>query len=218
MEKKRENYQLFLLGIFLIVWIWAAINPITREGWLNENYVVFIGVPFLIFLIRYFKLSNLSVTFITIFMVLHVIASHYTYLKVPFGFYIQNILGVERNMYDRFMHLLFGALMIFPIREAFMKLSKSKGFWTYYLPFDMILACSAFFEILELCVVLFIRPEATASFMGFQNDFWDATKDMLNAFIGALVTISIIFIINISRHRQARKELKKSFAIKNKNL
>jgi putative membrane protein len=218
MKKKRENYQLFLLGIFLIAWIWAAINPITREGWLNENYVVFIGVPFLIFLIRYFKLSNLSVTLITIFMVLHVIGSHYPYPNVPWGFTIADWFNTARNQYDRFVHFCFGLLMLYPIREAFMKISNSKGFWTYYLPLDVILSFSALFEIIELIVVGFIKPDQITDFMGFQTDFWDATKDMLNAFIGALVTTSIIFIVNISRHRQARKELKKSFAIKNKNL
>src|SRR3989338_10588127 len=104
------KYKLFLLAVFLVVWGWAAINPSYRHDWLLENYLVFIFVPIILIAGRYFKLSNVSYTLITIFMCLHVIGSHYTYAEVPFGYLLQSWLGADRNMYDRLVHFTFGLL------------------------------------------------------------------------------------------------------------
>lgn len=215
MKKERNYYQLSMLILFLAVWIWAAINPYDRAGWLNENYIIFIGVPILIFLIRYFKLSNFSVSLITLYTILHVIGSHYPYPNVPFGFTIADWFNTARNQYDRFVHFFFGFLFCYPIREAFMKLTKVKGFWTYYFPIDLVLSLSALFEIIELIIVGFIKPEQLPAFMGFQADFWDATKDMLNAFVGSIIMMTIVFVFDWFSVKGSRKEIKQSFIIKN---
>ena len=73
------RYLKVLLLVFVAVWVWAAINPSYRHDWLLENYLVFIFVPIIIVTGRYFKLSDVSYTLITLFMILHVIGSHYTY-------------------------------------------------------------------------------------------------------------------------------------------
>jgi uncharacterized membrane protein YjdF len=65
----------------------------------NENYLVFLFFPLILFLGRYFELSNVSYTLIALFGTLHVIGSHYTYLLVPFGYTLQHRFGAERNMY-----------------------------------------------------------------------------------------------------------------------
>src|SRR6185436_14654745 len=96
-----SKYKLTLIAAFLIVWVWAAINPMFRHDWLLENYLVFIFVPIILILGRYLRLSNVSYTLITIFMILHVIGSHYTYELVPFGNTLQHWFGSDRNMYDR---------------------------------------------------------------------------------------------------------------------
>jgi len=134
---------------FVAVWVWAAINPSYRHDWLLENYLVFIFIPIIVLTGRYFKLSDASYTLITVFMILHVIGSHYTYAEVPFGYTLQNWLGASRNMYDRLVHFSFGFLLAYPIREVFLRVTRVKGFWGYYLPFDVTLAFSAVYEIIE---------------------------------------------------------------------
>src|SRR3990167_6391551 len=120
------TYQKALLTIFFFVWIWAAINPLFLDGWLLENILVFIFLPLIIISGRYLKLSNVSYTLITLFMILHVIGSHYTYAKVPFGFTLQEWFGESRNMYDRVVHFSFGFLLAYPVREVFMRLAQVK--------------------------------------------------------------------------------------------
>ena len=118
----RMKYQIFLIVVFLAVWVWAAINPLYRDGWLLENYLVFIFVPLLLIFSYFFRLSNVSYTVITIFMILHVIGSHYTYAETPFGYVLQDWFSSSRNMYDRLVHFSFGFLLAYPIREVFMRI------------------------------------------------------------------------------------------------
>ena len=105
------RYLKALLVVFAAVWVWAAIKPVYPHDWLLENYLVFIFVPIIVLTGRYFRLSDVSYTLITLFMILHVIGSHYTYAEVPFGDVLQNWLGASRNMYDRLVHFSFGFLL-----------------------------------------------------------------------------------------------------------
>lgn len=122
------RYHIVLMLVFVAVWIWAAMNPLVSDGWLLENYLVFIFVPIILISGRYFRLSNVSYTLITIFMILHVVGSHYTYAQVPFGYALQQWFGESRNMYDRLVHFSFGLLLAYPIREVFVRITRVKGF------------------------------------------------------------------------------------------
>ena len=153
------RYQWFLLGVFVIVWAIAAIHPPDRMGWLLENVLVFIFVPIVIISGRYFQLSSFSYTLITIFMLLHIVGSHWTYADVPFGFTLGHWLGTDRNMYDRLVHFSFGLLLAYPIREVFLRLTGAKGVWGYYFPFDVVMSFSALYEIMEWIVGLIAAPE-----------------------------------------------------------
>ena len=211
------RYQKILLLCFLIVWVWAAINPKYPHDWLLENYLVFIFIPAILIIGRFFKLSNVSYTLITIFMILHVVGSHYTYAEVPFGETLKNWLGAERNMYDRLVHFSYGFLLAYPMREIFMRLAKVKGFWSYYLPLDITLSFSALYEIIEWLTAASVNSVAGLAFLGAQGDIWDAQKDMAMAGIGALLAMIIIFIINMTLDKNFWKEMKSSFHIGKKD-
>src|SRR3989344_640725 len=207
------KYQKILLIVFAVVWVWAAIEPKFPHDWLLENYLVFIFVPIIIVLGYWFKLSNLSYTLITVFMILHVIGSHYTYAHVPFGFTLQEWFGADRNMYDRLVHFTFGFLLAYPVREVFLRISKVKGFWGYYFPLDLTLAMSALYEIIEWLAARKVDPAAGIAFLGSQGDIWDAQKDMLLAGCGALIAMLVIFIINWALNKDHWKEFRESFRI-----
>ena len=207
------RYLKALLLVFTAVWILAAINPSDRHDWLLENYLVFIFVPIIILAGRYFRLSDVSYTLITLFMVLHVIGSHYTYAEVPFGDTLQHWLGASRNMYDRLVHFSFGFLLAYPIREVFLRVTRVKGFWGYYLPFDVTLAFSAVYEIIEWVAAANVDPAAGMAFLGSQGDVWDAQKDMTMAGVGALLAMLIIALINLRYQPGFWQEMKASFKI-----
>ena len=209
--KKVSSYQWFLIVVFLTFWVWVAINPLFRHDWLLENYLVFIFVPLLLILGIYFRLSNVSYTLITVFMILHVIGSHYTYAEVPFGYLLQTWFGATRNMYDRLVHFSFGFLLAYPIREVFMRLSKTKGFWSFWFPIELVLAFSAVYEIIEWITALGVDPVAGLAFLGAQGDVWDAQKDMLVAGIGAVVAMAITFFIRLRYDENLWSEFKESF-------
>ena len=191
-----KPYHVMLLGIFAAVWIWAAIEPKYPHDWLLENYLVFVFVPVILLTGRYFRLSNLSYTLITAFMLMHVVGSHYTYAEVPFGTTLQQWFGSGRNMYDRLVHFSFGLLLAYPLREIFMRVAKARGVWAYWFPLELVLAFSAGYEIIEWRVAAEVDPAAGLAFLGAQGDVWDAQKDMALAVIGAALTLMVVALIH----------------------
>jgi putative membrane protein len=209
------KYQLVLMGTFLVVWVVLAIKPATREFWLLENALVAIFVPFALATARYFRLSDFSYTLITIYLLLHLVGSHYDYSEVPFGSTMGQWLGDERNYYDRLVHFSFGFLMAYPMREVFHRVASVRGFWGYLLPLEMTLSLSAVYEILEWLVAISIDPEAGISFLGSQGDPWDAIKDMALAGSGALITMCVVAAINWHYDPTFWHEMYESLRVKN---
>ena len=209
---KRIIYSTMVL-LFVVAWIWAAIEPIHYDDWLLENILVFIFIPIIFFTGRYFEFSIISYGFITLFMILHVIGSHYTYAEVPWGVTLGEWLGTERNMYDRLVHLLFGVLFVYPVREISVRIAKTKGFWGYFVPFMIISAFAGFYEVIEWAAAAAVNPEAGAAFLGSQGDIWDAQKDMLLAIIGSFGTLSLVMLIHMIFNRDFFQEFKESFKL-----
>lgn len=126
-----DRYEKLQAGLFVLVWVWAAIAPKYRYDWWLENVLVIIFVPLVVWLGRYFRFSRISYTLITAFLVLHVIGSHDTYSEVPFGYVLQEWLGAGRNMYERRVHFCFGFLLAYLVREMFVRVTRVKGFWSF---------------------------------------------------------------------------------------
>lgn len=206
-----KQYKLLLVIVFTLVWLWAAYKPLDPADWLLENYLVFIFVPIILITGRFFRLSNISYTLITIFMILHVIGSHYTYAEVPFGDTLQSWFSADRNMYDRLVHFSFGFLLAYPVREVFMRLARAKGAWAYFFPIDITFALSAIYEIIEWLAAANVDPSAGLAFLGSQGDVWDAQKDMLMAGIGAIIDMAGVFVINAIYQKGFWHELATSF-------
>ena len=209
----RDRYQKVLVLIFAVVWIWSAIHPLFPHDWLLENVLVLIFVTIIIVLGRYLKLSNFSYTLITLFMILHVVGSHYTYAQVPFGFTLQRWLSEDRNMYDRLVHFAFGFLLAYPVQEVFMRVAQARGFWSFFLPLDVTLSLSAVYEIIEWQAAAIVDPEAGMAFLGTQGDVWDPQKDMLMAGLGAALAMLFIALVNWRYNPEFLHEMRQSFAI-----
>lgn len=208
------RYHILLLIAFSAVWGWAAIEPKYPHDWLLENYLVFIFVPVILIVSCYFRLSNLSYTLITAFMMLHIIGSHYTYSEVPFGYSLQQLLGAERNMYDRLVHFSFGLLLAYPLREMFLRIAHTEGVWGYWLPVELVLAFSAVYEVIEWAVAAQVDPSAGLAFLGTQGDVWDAQKDMLLAGIGAILAMTVVALVHLRYNPMFMQDLRSSLSIR----
>ena len=209
-----SRYHVFLLLGFVTVWIWAAIEPKYPHDWFLENLLVFIFVPIILLTGRYFRLSKLSYTLITVFMALHVVGSHFTYAEVPFGYVLQDWFGASRNMYDRMVHFTFGLLLAYPMRELLLRVAHARGIWGYLLPPALVLAYSGFYEIIEWLVAERVDPQAGLAFLGAQGDVWDGQKDMLLAFVGSILTMLVVALINWRLDPNFGVELRSSFKIR----
>ena len=209
----KKLVYIILTTIVTITWIWAAIEPVYYDDWLLENVLVGIFALLIFGTGWKFEFSQLSYLLMSIFIILHIIGSHYTYSEVPWGVQLGQWLGSERNMYDRLVHLLFGVLFVYPLREISVRIANAKGFWGYFVPFMIISAFAGFYEILEWGAAISVDPEAGAAFLGSQGDIWDAQKDMVLAVIGAIGTLTIVMGIHIILDKAFYQEFKESFRL-----
>ena len=71
-----------------------------------ENLLVFATVAVLVPTYRQFQFSDLAYALIAVFLAVHTVGAHYAYAKVPAGFWIEDWLRLQRNHYDRVIHLV----------------------------------------------------------------------------------------------------------------
>lgn len=218
-----QKYLLILSVIFLIEWLFLAINPHDRKDWALENLLVLVFVVFLAFTYKRLPLSRISYTLIFIFLLIHEVGAHYTYAKVPydewsmsmFGTSFNELVGWERNNFDRVVHFSYGLLLAYPIREIYFRVADAEGFWGYFLPLDITMSTSMLFELFEWLAAELFGGELGAAYLGSQGDIWDAHKDMGLASLGALVAMLITIALNRYLQQDFAKEWSESLKIKN---
>lgn len=189
-EKSRSS-RYFLpiaLACYIVFWIALAIHPVSRSDWFLENLLIFVSAIVLIATFHRFQFSNLSYALLLIFLALHTIGAHYTYAKVPIGFWAADLFHLNRNHFDRVIHFGFGLLILYPLRELLIRSAGAREAWATWLAVAGIFAMSSFFEILEAVIAMLVHPELGDAYLGTQGDIWDAQKDMGAAFVGALLT------------------------------
>jgi putative membrane protein len=188
-----DNWFLqLLLGWYVLFWTAMAITPMDRPFWILTNVLPLALIGVLIATHRRFPLSDVSYLVITFFLSLHAIGSHYTYTNVPFGFWLEDVLGFHRNHFDRIVHFSFGFLMIYPLRELLVRKVGITDFWAYALPLSVVMAFAGMWEVLESWIARIFRPEHGLDALGAQGDIWDPQKDIVSAFYGAAICILCI--------------------------
>lgn len=181
-----------LQGIVLwlvVLWIVTAIKPLYPRDWLLENLLVFLFAGLLAVTYRNFRFSNFSYGLFAIFISLHLVGAHYTYAETPFGFWMQDLFGFERNHYDRLVHFGFGLLLAYPMREILLRKSGVTPAWSYFITINCVVAFSAAYEVIEVIAAMIVSPELGNAYLGTQGDEWDAQKDAFLAILGALVAM-----------------------------
>jgi putative membrane protein len=189
----RFHSNRFLQGLcigFGLIWGLLAIEPVDRSDWLLENVLVLLAVGGLAATYRRLPLSNASYMLIALFLLLHVWGAHYCYNTTPLDRWLRGWwLGLERNPYDRLVHLSYGLLMAYPLWEAICRLMKPDRRWSYAIAVMAVLATGAFYELIEMWVALLAAPELGTLFIGSQGDPWDAHHDMELELFGSIVVM-----------------------------
>ncbi|WP_162255017.1 DUF2238 domain-containing protein [Paenibacillus sp. Soil522] len=196
----RHNRPLhFMIAIFVLAWGVLAISPVNRRDWLLENAVLLLFVAVLAILYRFFKFSNRSYLFITLFCILHMVGAHYAYKNTPLDVWAKHIFDMKRGIYDWFVHFAFGLLIVYPAREFIAACLRLQSKWLYIFTFSIIMTSSALFEIGEMGVVLVASQTLAEEYLGVQGDVLDSQKDMSMTLFGALISIGILVTISYLR-------------------
>jgi putative membrane protein len=159
---------------------------------------------------------------IFVFLALHTIGAHWTYSLVPYdqalhtisGHSFNELVGWQRNHYDRIVHFAYGLLLAYPIRELFLRVARVTGFWGYFLPVILTMATSMFYELVEWGAAEVFGGDLGMAFVGAQGDVWDAQKDMWLATLGALTAMGITAAINIRLQKDFAREWSESLRVK----
>jgi putative membrane protein len=184
-----------LFGGYLAVWVTLGFAPVDAGNWALASLLPLTCVGSLVLARRALPLSTTSYGLIVAFLALHGIGAHYTYAQVPLGHWVQSLLHLERNHFDRAVHFAFGLCVTYPLIEAFRQLLGVRGTALFLVVGMTQLTLAGAWEIIEALVAHIARPDLGTAFVGAQGDPWDAQHDMLAAALGTagalLATIAL---------------------------
>jgi len=166
--------------------IFSGVSPYDRLTWVMETAPVMIALPLLIISHTRFPLTPLLYRLLFLHGLILMLGGHYTYSRVPLGFWMQDAFDLARNHYDRLGHLAQGFIPAILAREILLRATPLKaGGWLFFLVTCVVLAISATYELIEWWAALVLGGDAEA-FLATQGDVWDTQWDMFMALVGGL--------------------------------
>jgi putative membrane protein len=186
----KPQLPLFLFLGYVVLWLWAAVNPYDRATWWAENIPIMILVASLtVAYIRGVRLSNLAWALAAFLPYWHTIGGHYTFERVPFDWF-NHMFGFKRNMFDRVGHFSVGfyAFALMEYLESRNKMSRTLA--CMFAIFTIAFVAMSY-ELLEWGFAATAGGDAGANFLGSQGDIWDAQKDMLMDTLGAITSTGL---------------------------
>lgn len=180
-------YHLVLLVVVLFFWTWSGIEPHdTRLTWVLETFPCMVALPVILLTYRRFRLTSLTYTLIAIHSMILMLGGHYSYAKVPLGFWMEDWFGWTRNNYDKIGHFMQGFGPAIYVREIITRTSPLRpGKWLGFVSIAVPLSFSAVYEIIEWLASL-SNPTDTEAFLGTQGYIWDTQTDMFWCLIGSV--------------------------------
>jgi putative membrane protein len=187
------------LGAVIAALVVSGIQPYDRATWWMEVAPVLIAAPLLVITHRRYPLTPLLYALIFVHALVLILGGAYTYARVPLGFWLQDLLALERNPYDRIGHFMQGFVPAMAAREILLRGSFVAGArMAGFLSVCVALAVSAVYELIEWGAALALGQGAE-EFLGTQGDPWDTQADMFMALVGA---VSALFLLSRLHDRQ----------------
>jgi putative membrane protein len=181
-----------LFAVVILVLVVSGIEPADRMTWILEVVPVMVGLPVILATYRRFPLTPMAYWLLAGHALILMLGGHYTYAKVPVGFWLQDLFDLSRNHYDRIGHIAQGFVPAIVAREVLIRLSPmSPGGWLNFIVICICLAISAFYELIEWWVAVAAGIAAEA-FLATQGDIWDTQWDMFLALCGAISALLML--------------------------
>ena len=175
--------------IFLAVLTWSGIQPKDQFTWFLEVLPAMLGAVIMLLTYKSFKLTTLLYVLILIHCIILMVGGHYTYAEVPLFDYLKDLMGLERNNYDKLGHFAQGFIPAMIAREIIIRKDIIKGnSWQFFFIVCFALGVSAFYELIEWWVAIALGESAEA-FLGTQGYVWDTQSDMMYALIGSCIAL-----------------------------
>jgi putative membrane protein len=188
----RNTLNATLAAIIVAALIASGIAPFERLTWLMEVAPVLIALPILAATRKSYPLTTLLYVLIAAHALVLIGGGAYTYARVPLGFWLQDLLGTERNPYDKIGHLLQGFVPAMVAREILLRGAYVNGRrMTAFLCICIALAISASYEMVEWAAAL-LMGQGADEFLGTQGDIWDTQSDMFMALVGASAALALL--------------------------
>jgi putative membrane protein len=188
-----HRYPMMLLIIVFAFWVWSGVRPHdTRLTWVLETLPFMIVLPVMLLTYHRFRLTDLTYTLIAVHAMILMLGGHYSYAKVPLGFWMEGWFGWTRNNYDKIGHFMQGFGPAIYTREIMARTSPLKpSMWLSAVSVAVPLAFSALYEIFEWLASL-SNPTDTEAFLGTQGYIWDTQSDMFWCLIGAIAALILL--------------------------
>jgi putative membrane protein len=180
------------LGAVLAALIVSGIQPYDRATWWMEVAPVLIAAPILVVTHRRYPLTPLLYALIFVHALVLILGGAHSYARVPLGFWLQDLLALERNPYDRIGHFMQGFVPAMLAREILLRGKFVAGArMVGFLSVCVALAVSAVYELIEWGAALALGQGAD-EFLGTQGDAWDTQADMFMALVGAVSALLLL--------------------------
>jgi putative membrane protein len=202
---RKQTKIVLMLVVFFAVLIWSGIQPFDRLTWMLEVSPAVGALILLAITYRRFEFTTMVYFLILIHSIILMIGGKYTYAEVPLFNWLRDTYGLARNSYDGVGHFAQGFIPAMVAREILLRCTPLKrGGWLFFIDVCIVLALSAFYELVEWWVSLGTGT-AGDSFLGTQGDVWDTQKDMCLCLIGSIVALLTLSGL----HDRALAKLKK---------
>ena len=181
-----------LAGITLLALVASFFIAKDRLTWFLEVVWAMVGLALITWRWSRFPLTRLLCWLLVLHALVLIHGGAYTYSLTPGGFWLQDLLGTERNPWDRLGHWMQGFVPAILARELLLRLTPlRRGGWLVYLVLAACLSFSAFFELIEWWAALIYGGEADA-FLATQGDVWDTQWDMFLCLCGAAASLLLL--------------------------
>ena len=190
-ETSRTKWLMLASMALLALLALSGAKPYDRATWLMEVLPVMIALPVLWLTYRTFPLTTLVYVCIFVHATVLMLGGAYTYARVPLGFQMAEIFGLNRNPYDKIGHFFQGFVPALVAREILLRGGYVRGRrMLAFVVVCIVLAISATYELVEWGAALALGQGAD-EFLGTQGDPWDTQSDMFLALVGALTALAL---------------------------
>lgn len=192
-----SKFLWWLLGLYGVLFVVMAINPVERDVWLTENETVWIVLAAILSLYWWgVRFSKTAYGLMFVFISLHTIGGHYTFALVPFDWF-SHLFGFERNHYDRIAHFTVGFYAFAMAEWIWNKRLVANRFLLFTYPVFAIATIAMSYELVEWWYAASSEDvNAVMAYLGSQGDIWDAQKDMLSDTLGAMFATILFFCMH----------------------